>query len=106
MDIVKAVKKEVDKIAMDNEIILFGSRARGDFKQDSDWDFLILLNDNESNLEKKEYIKDKLYDIELELEQVVSSIIYSKTEWEQRAIMPIYEIIKQEGIKLSELLQG
>ena len=26
------------------KIILFGSRARGDFKRDSDWDFYVIVN--------------------------------------------------------------
>ncbi len=44
MDIVNLVKQEVIKIDPKAEVFLFGSRARGDFRKDSDWDFLILLN--------------------------------------------------------------
>lgn len=29
-----------------HEISLFGSRARGDFHPESDWDFLVLVSDN------------------------------------------------------------
>jgi len=53
MNIVDSVKKEVNKIFLNNEVILFGSRARGDFRKDSDWDFLILLKKNGS-LKKRE----------------------------------------------------
>ena len=28
------------------KIILFGSRARGDFKRDSDWDLMIVIDKN------------------------------------------------------------
>ncbi len=28
----------------DAHLLLYGSRARGDFREDSDWDLLILLN--------------------------------------------------------------
>ncbi len=44
MNISKLVKQEVTKIDPKAEIILFGSRARGDFRMDSDWDFLVLLD--------------------------------------------------------------
>jgi len=106
MTITKFVKKEVDKISMDNDVILFGSRARGDFKKDSDWDFLILLKDDIITDLQKENIRDKLYDIELENEQIISSIIFTKTEWEKRAVTPLYQIIKEEGIEVGELFEG
>jgi predicted nucleotidyltransferase len=35
------------------KIILFGSRARKDFTEDSDWDFLIILNNAIARNEKK-----------------------------------------------------
>jgi Nucleotidyltransferase domain. len=46
--------KEIKRIIIDeleeenikvHKIILFGSRARGDFKEDSDWDVLIIVED-------------------------------------------------------------
>jgi predicted nucleotidyltransferase len=36
------------------DIILFGSRTRGDYKEDSDWDFLIIVNKDISFSEVKE----------------------------------------------------
>ncbi len=38
---VKAAAREFDPTA---EVTLFGSRARGDARSDSDYDFLVLLN--------------------------------------------------------------
>jgi len=35
------------------KIILFGSRARGDYKEDSDWDFLIIVNEELNRKEKR-----------------------------------------------------
>lgn len=99
MDIVDTVKKEIDKISKNNEVILFGSRARGDFKKDSDWDFLILLLKKNISKSEKEIIKDRLYEIELETDEVISSLIHSKMEWEKRAVTPLYQIISEEGIR-------
>jgi len=99
MNITKLVKEEVDKVVPNNEVILFGSRARGDYKEDSDWDFLILLDTKAISKKKKEEIRNKLYDIELATDEIISSIIHTKTEWEKRSITPIYQIIKKEGYK-------
>jgi uncharacterized protein len=96
MDIVEAVKQEVINIDSKAEVILFGSRARGDFHKDSDWDFLILL-DGSLTKEIKESLLDKLYDLELQTDSVISTIIHTKFEWENRAVTPIYQIIKKEG---------
>lgn len=98
MDIVKLVKQEIIKIDPKGEVILFGSRARGDFRQDSDWDFLVLL-DQPLSSSLKMAILDLLYDLELRSDSVISTIIHSKTEWEGRAVTPIYQIIKKEGIR-------
>ena len=40
------------------KIILFGSRAKGDFKQDSDWDLMIVTDRNLSFLKKRKMIAE------------------------------------------------
>lgn len=40
--ILKEIKAAVQSVDPNVEVILFGSRARGDFKKESDWDILIL----------------------------------------------------------------
>ena len=104
MNVVKLVKQEVIKIDPKAEVILFGSRARGDFRQDSDWDFLVLLNLPLTKV-LKELILDKLYDLELQTDAVISTIIHTKAEWEDRSVTPIYQIIKKKGSG-HELFQG
>ena len=97
MNIVDSVKDEVNKIASDNEVILFGSRARGDFREDSDWDFLILLKKETVSKAEKEKIRERLYELELATDEIISTIIHSQNEWDMLSITPIYQIIKEEG---------
>lgn len=96
MEIEKLVKQEVIKIDPNAEVILFGSRARGDFRKDSDWDFLVLL-DRPLTPSLKSLILDNLYDLELQSNSIISTIIHSKSEWEDLAVTPIYQTIKNEG---------
>ena len=43
----KIIMEEVEKAGYEVErIILFGSRARGDYKEGSDWDFLVVIDKN------------------------------------------------------------
>lgn len=82
------------------EIILFGSRARGDFKEDSDYDFLILTK-NEVNHKFRTRIFNAVYDVQLEEEVITQEVIRNKDEWETKhTITPLYYQISNDGIKL------
>ncbi|NOZ71855.1 MAG: nucleotidyltransferase domain-containing protein [Chloroflexi bacterium] len=97
--LLKRVKDAVQALVPDAEIILYGSRARGTSRVDSDWDFLILLPAPvDKMLEIK--IKDCLYDIELETDTVLSSIIRTKQEWlsERYEVIPLHQEVERDGI--------
>lgn len=94
------VKEEINKIDTEAEVILFGSRARGDNDSESDWDFLILMEEP-LNQELEELIRNKLYEIELEAEEVITSIIESKSEWKKYEETLIYRNIDEQGILVS-----
>jgi len=100
-DLLKRVKATIKAMSPDAEIILYGSRARGTARADSDWDFLILLPDAvDQALEMR--IKNSLYDIELETGMVLSSIVRSKKEWfsSRYRVMPLRKEIEKDGIAI------
>ncbi len=100
-EIIDRIIKIADLKFPDSEIYLYGSHARGDFKDYSDWDLLILLNlyDVPFTIETK--LMDDFYDIELETGEIISPLIYSKSDWnENHSITALYENIKREGIRL------
>jgi uncharacterized protein len=83
------------------DAFLFGSRARGDFRPDSDWDILILVDDNKITNAIEDKFRDDLYDIELESGQVISTFIYPKDYWSSTLIYsPLYKNVNLEGIRL------
>ena len=45
-EITSKVKQTVKEFDPNAEVILFGSRARGDYNKDAGWDFLILTDRN------------------------------------------------------------
>jgi uncharacterized protein len=98
-DLLQRVKTAVQALAPTAEIILYGSRARGAARVDSNWDFLILLpSPRDKKLEAQ--IKDRLYDVELETDTVLSSIIRTKREWQSSryAAMPLRQQIERDGV--------
>ncbi len=77
---INELKKRVLSLYPDAEIILFGSKARGDYSKDSDIDILILL-DTEVNSKLEEKIIGDIYDIELKYELLFGLLILNKNYW-------------------------
>src|SRR5437868_1236281 len=76
--IVKRVVHEIDPQA---QVYLFGSRARGDSRAESDWDFLILTSKPVSEQYKTE-LREKILEIELETNQVIQTLIQNSQRWD------------------------
>ena len=80
---------------------LFGSRARGDYRPDSDWDILILVDSKQVTNEIEDNFRDGLFDIELDLGQIISAFIYPKEYWKNTLVYsPLYKKVSKEGIQL------
>lgn len=97
--VLQLVKNAVHEVDDKAEIILFGSRARGDYHDESDWDFLILVEDeNEREIWKK--IRKKLYETELKTDEIFSSIVHSKNNWQNYKLSLFYREVQKDGIKI------
>lgn len=94
------IRRNIDLIDPKADVILYGSRARGDEHSDSDWDILI-LTDYSIDKEIEDRFRDTLYDLELETGEPLSIFIYSKDEWlGKQRITPFYRNVNREGISL------
>jgi predicted nucleotidyltransferase len=95
------VKQEILKIEPDADVILYGSRARNDFREYSDWDFLILV-DGIVNTIRTDKLRSILYDIELNTGEIINSIIRNKVEWNgpRYQSAPLHLNIEHEGVKI------
>ena len=97
--LLKEVKDNILSVEPSAEIILYGSRARGDAVNDSDWDILVLASGkNESNL--FDSIFNLLYELELKYNSVISLIVKKRDEWDELKISPFYKNVMNDGIKL------
>lgn len=79
---------------------LFGSRAKQSAKFDSDYDFLIILN--ERNLSIKEQIYNLAYEFLLRYQADISLKIVPTEQWSEmkNLNMPFYKNIISQGIEL------
>lgn len=84
------------------EVILFGSHARGQSNEESDWDILILIDRPKANRSVEDRYRSEMFELELELGEPISTFVYSKSDWESKFLFtPLYQNIKKEGIKIS-----
>jgi predicted nucleotidyltransferase len=81
------------------QIILFGSKVRGDDDEESDVDLLLLTNRKIAWNERKAII-DALFDIELCYDVVLSPLIVPEQDWNKGtfSVMPIHEEVAREGV--------
>ena len=97
--IISSVKSRIYKIDPDAKIYLFGSRVREDFRNDSDWDFLILTSKKvDRNLKNR--IFDELFESELETDEVLTGVVQNKETWKNYKMTPFYQNIQKEGVEV------
>lgn len=96
------ITRRIKELDPNSEVILYGSHARGQAGKNSDWDILVLLENDEVNLQTEQKFRHHLLDVELQVGEPISVYVKSKSTWESKyRITPFYKSIKNEGIKLS-----
>jgi predicted nucleotidyltransferase len=83
-----------------SRIILFGSRARSDFKPDSDYDLLLVVPERSAELNEALY--DAVMDTLLAHGRLISLKIFSQDDFQQLSSLPtpFMERVASEGVPL------
>ena len=95
---IQALKRQ---LLPNEKMILFGSQARGDAREDSDWDLMILLNK-----EKRNYSEDydnyayPFTELGLRYNALVSIQLFTKIDWERQKPSFFYKNVEQDGIEI------
>lgn len=97
MDALRAKASEI--LPKGSQVALFGSRARGDARPDSDWDLHILIPGEErlpwSNWDIYAWPFEK---IGMEFDAVVNPRLYSFTGWMKRSFLPFYKNVEKDSV--------
>ncbi len=100
IEILKQIKKVVLEVDSEAEVVLFGSRARGDFNDESDWDVLILVDKEETDFTFKRKIRNALLRIQLRCGEAISTIIRNRSFWNELRATPFYLEVQKDGVAL------
>jgi predicted nucleotidyltransferase len=82
-----------------SSLILYGSRARGDNRPDSDWDLLILLDKPSLTFSDYNY-GYPFSELGWETGEEINAQVYSKQEWNNYSFTPFYKNVERDKILL------
>ena len=93
LDMTRATVREQEP---DARTILYGSRARGGAREDSDWDTIILLNNPKMSHYDRYAIACELWDKGLDIGEEINSLVYRRN-----APPSLFKYnVREEGIQL------
>lgn len=100
-DTLDAIKEAVHEIEPKAEVLLYGSQARRDSAPESDWDILILV-DGPVDENRVDAIRHRLYEVEWDTEEVISTIVRNRSEWNSHphTSTPFYQNLARDAVVL------
>jgi len=93
IDTLKRVAREV--LPEHSKLYLYGSRARGDASEDSDWDLLILLDKPNITLDDFN-VAYPFREAGWDMGEEINPQVYSMDEWKRYSFTPFYKNVEHD----------
>lgn len=85
-----------------SNVLLYGSRARGDYNEDSDWDLLILIDKDKITNSDHDAYAYPFTSLGWDMGLVISPVLYSKQQWQSYSFTPFFKNVEQDKISIYE----
>ena len=96
----KIVQRAKEVLPADARLVLFGSRARGDARPDSDWDLLIVLNKDQRSIDDIAEYGCPFMELGYDLDEEINPLVYTITDWKRNHFTLFHHFVEEEGIEL------
>lgn len=100
MPIVELIRTTIREQDPHAEIILYGSRARGEAHEGSDWDVIVLLNKPKLSFKERGNIGYTLWTKGFDAGEEINTFEFTKKEWEEAPLTMFKYNVMKEGIRL------
>jgi predicted nucleotidyltransferase len=99
-NLLQRCRQAIHAVVPDADVILYGSRARGDAAEDSDYDILVLV-DQSADMAMHERLISSVSPLQDD-GAVLTLTVYNRDLWNSRLYkaMPFHENIDREGVLL------
>lgn len=105
--VIKAIRQRLDSIEPNVKAYLFGSRARGDARDDedpdkrSDWDVLVLL-DKQSRTTWDDFDKYSypLTELGWDMNEAINAIVRTKKDWDENSFSLFNHNVEADAIAI------
>ena len=98
--ILSEIKKTLQIVAPSAKAMLFGSRARNDAREDSDWDILILIEKDKIRNEDFDSIAYPLIELGWNIGEMINPVLYAFSDWKKRSFTIFHKNVEEEGIAI------
>ena len=98
--IINMIRDTIREAEPTAQIILYGSRARGDAREDSDWDVLAIVDKPRLTLKERSNIQYPIWDKGLDVGEEINVFSYTRRQWEQAPPSLFKYNVMKEGIAL------
>lgn len=100
-EILQLIKETIAKTMPSGaKVILFGSQARGDANEDSDWDILILLNKEKLEMDDHDHFSYPLFELGWHIDAQIHPLLYTFKDWMAKSFTPFFKNVEREGVEL------
>ena len=98
-EVLRRLKHSIEGRVRLSEMILFGSRARGDADSDSDMDVLVVL-DGPVSKQSRRIVSDNAWEVGFAAGIVVVPIVVSRERWENgpEQVSLLARAVREEGV--------
>lgn len=104
-ELLQKFKSEAEKVfgSKLQDMILYGSYARGDNTDESDIDVMLIVDISpDDELNSAVQLSDIVVDLNLEFDVVLSPLVESKEKYEKyKHINPLFVNVEKEGIRIA-----
>ena len=100
-EVIGRIRQEaISVLPKGSSLLLYGSRARGDSHEDSDWDLLIILDKQEIVSDDYDNYNYPFVRLGWDIGEMIAPTLYTKKEWDSISFLPYHKNVERDKIQI------